>query len=115
MHRITTTGHGVTVHLGGRHRPAQTPESHPHLFKGVHEFFGSDPLPTPPDEFSYFTGAACESDILGNNYLGNCTAAGACHAVEAVTNATGDGVTCTEDQAIDFYCLSTGYVRGQPS
>src|SRR5271170_105964 len=115
MHHTTTTGHGVTVHVGGRNRPAQTPQSHPHLFRGVHEFLGSEPLPTPPNAFSYFAGASCESDILGNNYLGNCTAAGACHGIEAVTYAAGNAVTCTEDTAVKFYSLSTGYVPGNPS
>lgn len=58
---------------------------------------------------------ACLADPLGNTKLGDCTSAGPCHYVEAVTNAAGSPVVLSEDDAVGFYSQSTGYVVGDSS
>ena len=115
--RVVINQHGLKLHVGGRKRPKETPASHPHLFKGAHEFMVKGvPLPTPPDEFSYFDLAQPqESDILGNDTLGDCTACGAIHGIEAVTAAAGAPVVFSRADAVDFYSLSTGYNPNDPS
>jgi hypothetical protein len=63
----------------------------------------------------YFTGVDALSNILANDRLGDCTAAGACHIVEAVTAASQLDVVLEEGDAIDFYEQSTGYNPADPS
>ena len=115
MSRIHTTSSGHKFHVGGRHRPIATPQSHPHLFQSVRKYMGQA-LPAAPSSFNYFSqSSSAQSDILGNNSLGDCTAAGACHLVESVTAMAGAPVILQTSDAIKFYSLSTGYVPGNPS
>ena len=109
MHHVVTGPAGHKFHLGGRHRPK------PHKTKSVRRYMTA-PLPVAPDSFSYFaTNLGAEHDILGNDTLGDCTAAGACHLAEAFTGAAGDPVVLTVADAIKFYSLSTGYNPSDPS
>lgn len=101
------------LHIGGRHRPRQTAATHPHLFMTFRHYGVT--LPAAPPVVDYFTGVTPLTDILGNDELGDCTAAGACHIVEAVTAAAGAGVVLTREDAVTFYSQSTGYVVGDPS
>jgi hypothetical protein len=87
--------------------------THPHLFKTFAHYGVT--LPAAPSVVDYFTGVKALADILGNDELGDCTAAGACHIVEAVTAAAGAGVTLERADAVAFYTQSTGYVVGDPS
>jgi hypothetical protein len=103
----------IPQHKLGRSRPKQNAASHPRLFASPHHFGSLPPAPLPLDFYS--AGKAALSNILANNSLGDCTAAGACHAVEGVTAAAGDPTVFTADQAIAFYSLSTGYVPGNPA
>ncbi len=115
MHRVVSGPRGRQLHVGGRKRPIVTRDSHPHLFKSVRRYMPG-PLPTPPDAFDYFAASrAAQADILGNDQLGDCTAAGACHLVEAFTAAAGTPITLTRTDAVLFYGLSTGYTPSDPS
>jgi hypothetical protein len=99
----------------GRKRPVQTATTHPHLFKSVRKFM-TGPLPTAPSVVDFFTGPKTAlTDILGNDTLGDCTAAGACHLEESISFAAGSPVVLSATQAIGFYSLSTGYVVGDAS
>jgi hypothetical protein len=74
-------------------------------------------LPAPPVVAHYSqdkeSGLAM---ILGNDTLGDCTAAGAGHIVDVSRGNSGNGAACvTQEQAIAFYSASTGYVPGDPS
>lgn len=103
-------------HVGGRKRPAQTTATHPHLFKSARRYLTGAALPTPPVAFSYATPwSAALADVLANDSLGNCTAAGACHLVDSWTQSAGVPVVLTAAQAIAFYSATTGYVPGDPS
>jgi hypothetical protein len=108
---------GNTFHIGGRRRPKETKATHPHLFKSVRDFMKPGmALPAVPTTFSYFSQSAqAQSDILGNDTLGDCTAAGACHLTESWTAAAGAPVVLQVADAIAFYSLSTGYVPGDSS
>lgn len=112
MSRVIESPTGLR-HVGGRRRPKETLESHPHLFRALQGYVKAK-LPDPPEVVDYITGAkAALSDILGNDTLGDCTAAGVCHIIEAVTAAAGAPVTLTRADAVKFYSLSTGYVPGE--
>lgn len=97
----------------GRNRPA------PHLRTGhkmAARYFDAANMPPVPDAFDYST--LCPSplaDILGNDTLGDCTAAGAGHLIDVFTAGGGAPVAITAAEAIAFYSLSTGYVPGDPS
>ena len=52
---------------------------------------------------------------MKNDVLGICTAAGLGHFEQVWHINTGRGITLTDDQIIDFYSATTGYVRGDPS
>ena len=107
--RIHTLPNGKQVHLGGRKRPSVTSTSHPHLFKSVRRYM-SAPLPVAPNSFDYTTAAATAcADILGNSTLGDCTAAGAGHIIDAMTANAGAPVVIQTADAIKFYSLTTGY------
>jgi hypothetical protein len=112
--RIVTIN-GKARHVGGRRRPLFTPKTHPHMFKTLRPYMGPS-LPTAPSSFDYTTAAkAALEDILGNDRLGDCTAAGACHIVDAITAAAGAPAVLTAQDAIGFYSLSTGYNPADPS
>jgi hypothetical protein len=100
----------------GRHRPRQTPATHPKLFKCLDAYLTDVALPPAPDTFSYAVVARTQlANILGNDELGDCTSAAACHTEEAISAAAGAPVIITREQAIAFYAQSTGYVPGDPS
>lgn len=110
--RIIHTTHGPR-HVGGRHRPIETPDTHPHLFRSLKRYCPE--LPAAPSVVDYFSDAKTVlSDVLANDELGDCTAAGACHLTEAITAAAGAPVVLTREDAIRFYSLSTGYEPGRP-
>ena len=52
--------------------------------------------------------------MLGNDMLGDCTAAGLLNHMRAVAALGGYQVPTTASRAIRFYAESTGYVPGQP-
>jgi hypothetical protein len=117
MGRIHTLPNGQQVHTGGRKRPLVTPATHPHLFKSIRRYLaGGAALPAAPDAYDYFAPAgAAENDILGNDTLGDCTAAGACHLTEVFTASGGSPVVLQKADAIQFYSLTTGYNPADPS
>jgi hypothetical protein len=98
-------------HIGGRKRPATR-----HLM-GVRRYLaGGAELPAAPASFDY-TGPAATAlaQILANDRLGDCTAAGRSHIIDAVTAGAGAAVDMTEAQTIAFYSVSTGYNPADPS
>lgn len=107
-------------HLGrhvkfGRKRPVATAATHPPLFKSVRAYLGAS-LPDPPAKVDFYSGPRVAlGDVLANDSLGDCTAAGACHLVESITAASGSPAVLTREQAIAFYSLSTGYNPSDPS
>jgi len=114
MGRIITNQHGHKLHTGGRKRPVVTPASHPHLFRSVKKYL-TGTVPDAPD-YDYFAAAStAEHDILANDQLGDCTAAGACHLAEVFSANAGTPAVLTRDDAIKFYSLSTGYDPNDPS
>jgi hypothetical protein len=114
--RIITNAHGLKLHVGGRHRPVATRHTHPHLFKSLRGYVKGAQLPVAPDSFDYTAIAKTAlSDILGNDTLGDCTAAGAAHIIDSVTAGAGDAAVMTRDQAVAFYSLSTGYDPNNPA
>lgn len=108
-------------HLGrhvtfGRRRPLVTAESHPHLFKSASKYALASTLPAAPAKVDFYSAArAALGDVLGNDSLGDCTAAGACHLVESITANAGAPVALSREQAIAFYAQSCGYVPGNPA
>jgi hypothetical protein len=97
----------------GRCRPA------PHLRTG-HKmaawYFDAANMPPVPDSFDFSPLATTPlADILGNDQLGDCTAAGAGHLIDVFTAGGGSPVAITTAQAIDFYSQSTGYNPADPS
>ena len=97
----------------GRNRPA------PHLRTGhkmAAKYFDAANMPPVPDSFDYSTlNPTPLADVLGNDTLGDCTAAGAGHLIDVFTAGGGSPVTITAAETIAFYSLSTGYVPGDPS
>lgn len=88
----------------GRRRPT-APNPHPHLLRYV----ASD-APAPPASVDYYRNAGrCLTDILGNDVLGDCTAACYAHAIGLWT----DGAVCpTREQTVAFYSACSGYIAG---
>lgn len=73
-------------------------------------------IPPAPPSVDYWTPAASWlSQILGNDSLGDCTAAGAFHVGGALLAAAGEHVPFTQDDVVRFYSATTGYVPGDPS
>lgn len=105
-----------TIHhnIGGRKRPDFARVA---TKTRMAKYMRLSQLPVPPDSFDYFAiaNAAAEADILGNDSLGDCTSAGACHLAEIYSAGGGAPAVLTRAQAIAFYSLSTGYVPGNPS
>lgn len=71
-------------------------------------------LPTPPRKV-YYEYKVKVWDCLGNNTLGDCTAAGIAHSAQNAAIHGGYSFTPTTDQTIDLYSATTGYQRGNPS
>lgn len=103
--------HGIHVHVGGRKRPKETRETHPHLFRALRAIS----LPTAPDFDNTALAKTALSDILGNDTLGDCTAAGAGHIVDSATADAEAPAVITRDQCIAFFSQSTGYNPADPS
>jgi len=98
----------------GRKRPTKTVDTHPHLYRALSRY--CPVLPKAPAVVDYWTGAAdALRDVLGNDRLGDCTAAGAVHLDEAMSAAAGAPVVLTAKEAVDFYSLSTGYNPDDPA
>ena len=97
----------------GRNRPA------PHLrigHKMAAKYFDASNMPPVPDAFDFsLLNFTALSNILGNDTLGDCTAAGAGHLIDVFTAGGASPVAITAAQAIAFYSQSTGYVPGDPS
>ena len=120
--------HGIAIHVGGRKRPRQTRDTHPHLFRSLRSYMTGTTLPTAPDSFDY-TGPASTAlaMILANgpdptapagvspSGLGDCTAAGPAHIIDVVTANNGNPVVLSAADTVKFYGLSTGYVIGDES
>jgi hypothetical protein len=71
--------------------------------------------PVPDHDWSTLCAASAISDVLGNDSLGDCTAAGAGHLIDVFTAGGGAPTAVTAAQAIAFYSLSTGYNPADPS
>lgn len=105
---ITHPVTGRTFKLG-RRKPPQLPRRRLFLRNYL-----SNALPAPPASVSYSEkAAACLEQVLCNDTLGDCTAAGAFHIVGTVLGNAGTPVTWTDDEVIAFYSASTGYVPGK--
>ena len=109
--RVHVNAHGLRIHVGGRKRPTQMRASHPHLFRGLRAI----QLPPAPDFDNTQSAKVALADILGNDTLGDCTAAGAGHIIDSATAGAGAPVAITHDQCVSFYSLSTGYNPADPS
>jgi hypothetical protein len=74
-------------------------------------------LPTPPASGDYMSKASASLGmVLGNDALGDCTAAGAMH-IEGIfrANSGSDLPPPTQEQTIQFYSATTGYNPADPS
>jgi len=96
----------------GRRRPAPGVR-HLRLAKYVN----LSTLPTPPAKIDYTKPASRGlKDILGNDELGDCTAAGLMHVEDIFrANARSGLPPCTQEETIWFYSATTGYMPGDPS
>lgn len=114
--RIVSTSHGL-IHVGGRRKPTITARTHPSKIRTINRYAtpGGIQLPTAPTSFDFSQGIAGLRDILGNDQLGDCTAAGALHMIEVVSNLGGAPVTFQRADAIAFYEATTGYNPADPS
>lgn len=72
-------------------------------------------LPPAPDARDWTTGMAFPAGVMGNDRLGDCTAAGFGHWVQAATSANGSEVTISDDDILKLYEGSTGYNPADPS
>ena len=94
----------------GRRRPAA------HLRTG-HRMMSRYLLeaPVPDHDWSSLCAPGALQDCLGNQSLGDCTAAGAGHLIDVFTAGGGSPVAITPAQAIAFYSASTGYNPANPA
>lgn len=93
----------------GRRRPAAHQRTgHHRMAKYMLE------APAPDHDWSTLAPTAL-ADVLGNDSLGNCTAAGAGHLIDVFTAGGANPTAITAAQAIAFYSLSTGYNPADPS
>lgn len=97
----------------GRKRPA----AHQRVgHKMAAKYFDAANMPPVPDSFDYSPlNRVPLVDVLGNDSLGDCTAAGAGHLIDVFTAGGASPVAITAEETIAFYSLSTGYVPGDPS
>lgn len=97
----------------GRLNPYLDEVAHPRLKLG--HYLRADLPTTIPDVVDY-SGGVTEWGMMGNDLLGDCTAAAAGHASELWTfYGAGAAWTPTDDQVIEFYSGSTGYDPSDPS
>jgi len=91
----------------------------PPLTKTPSLLFGkylSSSLPTPPVTTDYSDAPKTFlAEILGNNRLGNCTAAAAFHSGGTFLANAGNPIPFTLDDVINFYSATSGYVAGDDS
>jgi hypothetical protein len=101
-------------HVGGRKRPDFAKVGAKHRMS---KYMKLAQLPAAPASFNYWPLAnqSAVADILGNNTLGDCTAAGACHLADVYTAGGGSPAALTTAQAIAFYSQSTGYNPANPA
>ena len=80
------------------------------------KYFDLANMPPVPDAFDYSPrGGSTMADVLGNDALGDCTAAGVAHLIALLTGGGDAPVTITTAETIAFYSLSTGYDPSDPS
>jgi hypothetical protein len=71
-------------------------------------------LPPPPPAFDWTKGITAWGMML-NDTLGDCTIAGAAHAVQVWSANTGGEVTVPDPTILSYYEQWDGYVQGQPN
>lgn len=71
-------------------------------------------LPPAPSVCDWLSGITSWGMMLNDN-LGDCTCAGIGHFNQVGTAATGSVDTPTDQEILDLYCKSCGYVVGDPS
>ena len=69
---------------------------------------------TPPDDSNWYAEIG-DWPMLANNYLGDCVAAAALHAIQQRRAYALRPVTPTDDDAIALYSAWGGYVKDQPA
>jgi len=69
--------------------------------------------PAPPS--TKWREAVSEWGLMGNDTLGNCTAASKIHDLQLWTSNASKEATLTAADAIKFYSQTTGYIEGDPS
>ncbi len=73
-------------------------------------------LPAPPASVDYTANAAgFLAQVLGNDTLGDCTAAGAFHTGGLLLGGAGAAIPYTTNDVIAFYSATTGYIPGDES
>jgi hypothetical protein len=113
--RIVTNETGLQFHVGGRKRSDPNRKKRFFAKYRTAEFV----VPDVPDcDWTVDANGNLVpglSDALGNTTLGDCTSAGPCHFVEAVTFAAAASVVLQAADAIRFYSQSTGYDPSNPA
>lgn len=105
--------HDPATHRLGRNKPARGAKRKVMLRFG--DYLKPKALPAPPPVVDWMSKLPADCGAMGNNDLGDCTAAGYGHAIQVWSANNGGMVTPTDDAVIDFYSGSTGYVRGNAS
>lgn len=106
--KTITQANGRAFRLG-RTRPA------PHAPRLLFRDYLKASLAPPPASVDYTArGKPFLSEILGNDRLGDCTAAGAFHIGGALLGSAGMPIPFTEADAIAFYSATTGYNPADP-
>jgi hypothetical protein len=79
-------------------------------------YLRAEALPAPPAEVDY-SGPAADflARVLGNDQLGDCTAAGAFHAGAVLLANAGAPIPFSDQDVVAFYSSTTGYVPGDES
>lgn len=72
-------------------------------------------LPEAPDARDWTQALTLPCGVMGNDALGDCTAAGVGHIIQAWTANNGAEKTPSDAQVIAFYSATTGYNPADPS
>lgn len=72
-------------------------------------------LPAPPSDCGYTSQITDWGGALGNDFVGDCTTACACHQILQWTNYTGKPIVPTAKQALAAYSAITGYNPNDPT
>lgn len=108
MSSVRTIIHPVTGQTFKFGRKPSPHRRHLHL-KNYLVSPGSLPMPPQVSHYSYAAEAGVAM-VLGNDRLGNCTAAAAAHIIDIWRgNARSDEPVVSEEETIRFYSASTGY------